>query len=177
EFAVLQAPNMPENAVGGLYLTENPLFIPEREGGIGYRIHHWDSAPEWQGVDTVDIEPFLFEGDVQLTGYGIGMGAIVLEWQLPDANPDLNYQWSVQPHDADGNKLGQADTTFWQGRHWCAGDRLLTWQWYDIPPETSELKVFLYQLGDAQGPRYINANVLDVMGNPANDHASFSIQE
>ena len=175
EFAVLQAPNMPDNAIDGLYLLENPIPVAERPGGNGYQIHHWEQAPEWQGVPITPIEPFHFEGDVLLTGYGIGMGAIVLEWQLPDANRDLNYQWSVQPYDTNGQKLGQSDTTFWQGRHWCAGDRLLTWQWYNIPADAVSLNVFLYQLGDAQGPRYINASVLDVTGNPANDHAEFAI--
>jgi len=176
EFAVLQAPNMPDNAIDGLYLTDNPIFVPERSGGNGYYIHQWDSAPEWSGVPITEIEPFWFEGDVLLTGYGIGMGAIVLEWQLPEANRDLNYQWSVQPYDENGQKLGQADTTFWQGRQWCAGDRLLTWQWYDIPENATSLNVFLYQLGDAQEARYINANVLDTMGNPMNDHAEFAIE-
>lgn len=177
EFAILETPHMPEDAVGGLYFTDNPIAIPERDGGNGYQVHHWETAPDWQGVPINPIEPFLFEGGVSLTGYGIGMGAIVLEWQLPDANRDLNYQWSVQPYDAEGQKLGQSDTTFWQGRHWCAGDKLLTWQWYDIPENTGSLNVFLYQLGDAQGPNYINANVLDIMGNPSNDHAEFEVEQ
>lgn len=177
EFVALETPSMPDNALDNLYLTDTPLTIAERAGGEGYKIHYWETAPQWQGVDITPIDPAVFEGNVQLTGYGIGAGAIVLEWQLPDANRDLNYQWSVQPYDADGNKLGQSDTTFWQGRHWCAGDRLLTWQWYTIPDTTQSLRVFLYQLGDASGPRYINANVLDAMGNPANDHASFIIEQ
>lgn len=176
EFAALEAPNIPENAVDGLYLTDNPIFVPERDGGKGYHIHHWESAPEWQGVEITAIDPQLFEGDVMLTGYGIGLGAIVLEWQLSDANRDLNYQWSVQPFGADGQKLGQADTTFWQGRHWCAGDRLLTWQWYEIPSDATSLQVFLYELGNAQTGRYINANVLDAMGNPQNDHAVIRLE-
>lgn len=176
EFAVLGTPHMPENAIDRLYLTDNPITIPERDGGNGYQVHQWETAPDWQGVSIIEIEPFRFEGNVSLTGYGIGMGAIVLEWQLPDANRDLNYQWSVQPYDADGQKLGQSDTIFWQGRHWCAGDRLLTWQWYDIPENTASVNVFLYQLGDAQGPYYVNANVLDIMGNPSNDHAKFEVE-
>lgn len=177
EFAVLQAPNMPENAVDGLYLTDNPILVPERDGGTGYAIHHWETAPIWEGVPINPIDPFWFEGDVLLTGYGIAEGVVVLEWQLPEANRDLNYQWSIQPFDADGNKLGQADTSFWQGRHWCANDRLLTWQWYDIPDDTVTLDVFLYQLGNAQEARYINASILDELGNPINDHAQINLNE
>ncbi|MGB7340346.1 MAG: hypothetical protein WBC91_15725 [Phototrophicaceae bacterium] len=177
EFAVIQAPNMPENAIDGLYLTDNPTYVPERDGGTGYQVHYWETAPQWQGVPITPITPSTFEGDVTLTGYGIGMGAVVLEWQLPAANFDLNYQWSIQPHDAEGQKIGQSDTVFWQGRHWCAGDRLLTWQWIDIPADTQSIKVYLYQLGDATEAQYINANVLDAMDNPANDHAEFAISD
>ncbi|GAB5491493.1 MAG: hypothetical protein Phog2KO_17080 [Phototrophicaceae bacterium] len=176
EFAVLQAPNMPENAIDGLYLTDNPIEIAEREGGNGYAIHHWETAPTWDGVPITAIDPVLFEGNVLLTGYGIGMGAIVLEWQLPEANPDLNYQWGVQFSDVEGQRLGQADTTFWQGRHWCANDRLLTWQWYDTPDNTASLDVYLYRLGTAQEQPFINANILDVMNNPMNDHAQIILE-
>lgn len=176
EFAVLQAPNMPDNAVDGLYLTDDPILVSERNGGNGYAIHKWENAPMWQGVPITTIDPIWFEGDVLLTGYGIDESVIVLEWQLPQANRGLNYQWSVQPFDADGNKLGQTDTTFWQGRHWCANDRLLTWQWYDIPDNSVSLDVFLYQLGNAQESRYINANILDELGNPLNDHAQINLE-
>ncbi|MGJ3238302.1 MAG: ArnT family glycosyltransferase [Anaerolineae bacterium] len=176
EFAVLQAPNMPENAIDGLYLTDDPITVPEREGSTGYAIHHWDEAPVWEGTPITTIDPFWFEGDVLLTGYGISDGVIVLEWQLPDGERGLDYQWSVQPHDSDGNKLGQSDTVFWHGRHWCARDRLLTWQWYELPADTQRLHVALYQLGDAQGPAYINANILDPQGNPISNHASFAIE-
>lgn len=176
-FAVLQAPNMPENALSGLYISENPLYFPEREGGIGYSVHDWQTAPEWQGTAITDIEPIRFSGDVLLTGYGLDEGVIVLQWQLPAANQQLDYQWSVQPHNANGEKLGQADTRFWQGRHWCEGDRLLTWQWYDAPDNTSALHVFLYELGGANEAAYINAPILDAMGNPASDHAVVEISD
>lgn len=175
-FAVLQAPNMPENALNGLYITENPLYFPEREGGIGYYVHDWQSAPAWNGTAITEIEPIRFAGDVYLTGYALDEGVTVLQWQLPATNPDLEYQWSVQPHNANGEKLGQADTRFWQGRHWCEGDRLLTWQWYDVPAETASLNVFLYELGGANEAAYINAPVLDAMGNPASDHAVIEIR-
>jgi hypothetical protein len=174
-FAALQAPNMPENAISALYLSENPLFFPERAGGEGYYIHDWQTAPQWQGAPINDIEPIRFAGDVLLTGYGLEEGVIVLQWQLPATNPELEYQWSVQPHNANGEKLGQADTRFWQGRHWCEGDRLLTWQWYNAPNDTTSLNVFLYELGSANEASYINAPVLDAMGNPANDHAEVTV--
>jgi hypothetical protein len=176
-FAVLQAPNMPENALSGLYMSENPLYFHEREGGIGYYVHDWQTAPEWQGTAITDIEPIRFSGDVLLTGYGLDEGVLVLQWQLPATNPELEYQWSVQPYNANGEKLGQADTRFWQGRHWCEGDRLLTWQWYDAPDNTAALHVFLYELGGANEAAYINAPVLDAMGNPASDHAVIEVSE
>jgi hypothetical protein len=174
-FAALQAPNMPEHALSGLYLSENQLYFPERDGGSGYYIHHWQTNPEWQGVAITEIEPIRFAGDVLLTGYGLDEGVTLLQWQLPAANPELEYQWSVQPHNANGEKLGQSDTRFWQGRHWCEGDRLLTWQWFDTPHETASLHVYLYELGGANEAAYLNAPVLDAMGNPANDHAVIEI--
>src|SRR5690606_25380424 len=159
--------NMPDNAVGSLYFNDTALHIPEREGGKGYTIYDWQTAPDWQGATINEIEPVQFQEDVWLTGYGIDEGVVVLEWQLPASNPNLDYQWSVQPHDADGNKLGQADTQFWQGRHWCAGDRLLTWQRLNVVDTVASLQVFLYRLGGANEATYINAPVLDAMGNPA----------
>lgn len=175
-FVALQAPNMPENAVDGLYLTDEPQFIPERSGGAGYALHHWESAPMWEGVEIMPVEPARFAGDVELTGYGIGMGAVVLEWALPEANDNLDYQWSMQPYNAAGEKIGQSDTTFWQGRHWCAGDRLLTWQWYDLPSETAEIRVILYALGNAQTGRYINAGVVDDAGAVVSDYARIVLE-
>lgn len=175
-FVALQAPNMPENAVDGLYLREDAEFVPERAGGNGYYIHRWQEAPTWEGVPITSLDPTRFAGDVYLTGYGSGSGAVVVEWALPEENTGLDYQWSIQPFNAEGEKIGQSDATFWHGRHWCAGDRLLTWQWYDLPAETAEIRVFLYELGTATTAQYINAPVLDANGNPINDHALLTIE-
>jgi hypothetical protein len=171
EFAALQAPNMPENGIGKLYFSDEAIHIAERPNGNGYMIYRWDNAPEWQGTAISAIDAAHFEGDVWLTGYGIDDSAIVLEWTLPATNPDLNYQYSIQAFNSNQEKIAQFDTQFWQGRHWCTGDRLLTWVWETLPPETAQIYVFLYRLGKANEPRYINANVLDEMGNPMNDHA------
>jgi hypothetical protein len=130
-----------------------------------------DSAPQWKGTEVTLIEPVRFAGNVELTGYHLSSNMILFEWQLPERTPGLDYQYGGHFYNAAGEKIGQRDTVFWHGRHWCTGDRLLTWIWGDVPAETTQLQVFLYELGDANQPRYINAPVIDETGNPIGDHA------
>ena len=176
EFAVLKTPVIPETMLDGLYTSTMPVVFPQREGAEPYTVYHHEAAPAWQGADITPIDPVRFEDDVTLTGYHVSEGLLLLEWSLPAAQPGLNYQYSGQLLNGTGKRLAQLDTTFWQGRHWCAGDRLLTWQFADVPAdEAVTLDVFLYRLGGANEPRYINANVLDSMNNPAGQRARINL--
>ncbi|MCA9915164.1 MAG: hypothetical protein KC496_17535, partial [Anaerolineae bacterium] len=177
EFAALQAPNMPEDGIGQLYLTDDPLVFPARSEEETYFVHQWEAAPRWNGLEPTAIEPARYEGDVLLTGYALDENLAMLEWQLPAPNPGLDYQYGVHFYDAEGNKLGQADTTFWHGRHWCAGDRLLTWMHVPVPPETAELHIFLYRLGNANEARYINAMVVNENGAVITDHTVIDLPD
>ncbi len=176
-FVALQAPNMPEDGIGKLYQVDDPLVFPARSEEETYIVHPQEGAPQWDGLDVTPVPPTRYEGDVQLTGYGADANRVLLEWQLPAPSPGLDYQYGVHFYDAEGNKLGQTDTTFWHGRHWCTGDRLLTWMHVEVPPQTTELRVFLYRLGNANEPRYINAMVLDEGGTPIRDHTVIELPE
>lgn len=175
-FSVLLTPDMPPQAVGGLYFGQDQITIPTRSERSAYRVAHFEQAPAWQGAAVTPVEPVRFEGDVQLTGAHLSTDLLLLEWKLPQRTPGLNYQYSAQFYDAGGNKIGQRDTLFWHGRHWCANDRLLTWMNVAVPAETATLQVFLYRLGAANEPPYINAQVLDPAGLPIGDHASVQIR-
>ena len=175
EFAALQAPNMPLEGIGTVYQNESVQHFPERPGGLGYTVYHWDNAPDWTGAEITPIEPVRFAGNVQLTGYHLADNLMLFEWRLPQRTPGLDYQYGGHFYNTAGEKIGQRDTTFWHGRHWCEGDRLLTWIWGDVPAETTQLQVFLYELGDANQARYINAPVIDAAGNPITDHATIDL--
>lgn len=167
EFAVLYTPDAPENAVDNRYLTDTPESIRTRRGGGEYVIHHFDSAPV-NPQNFQSITPVTFESGVQLTGYHIEDGQLYLEWMLPPAVPGLDYQYSGQLLNGDGERVAQADARFWHGRHWCADDKLLTWTPLDLPDEAQILRVSLYTLGSHEDEiQFFNANILDEMGNPA----------
>lgn len=175
-FAVLQAPNMPADGIGNLYLTDAPQVVRGRSDQEVYAVHHWDQAPSWNGAAITPIDPVRYEGDVRLTGYHLNDNQVLLEWQLPAAIPGRDYQYSAQFMSAAGEKIGQADQSFWQGRHWCAGDRLLTWQPIALPEDTAALHVIMYQLGDATTAPYVNASTLDADGNPTGERAIIDLR-
>lgn len=175
EFAALQAPNMPVDGIGNLYLTDSPQVTEGRSDWEVYQVHHWDEAPVWDGAEITSIEPVRFEGDVELTGYHLSENLVLLEWLLPDAIPDLNYQYSAQFMNAAGEKIGQSDQSFWQGRHWCAEDRLLTWMHIDLPENTEALHIIMYQLGDATTAAYVNASIINDAGEPIGERAMIDL--
>jgi hypothetical protein len=174
-FAALQAPNMPLDGIGTLYAHDDMQHFPERPGGLGYSVFRWDSAPEWTGAEITPIEPVRFAGNIQLTGYHLSENLMLFEWQLPQRTPGLDYQYGGHFYNVNGEKIGQRDTVFWHGRHWCEGDKLLTWIWGDVPADTAQLQVFLYALGDANEPLYINAPVIDETGQAIGDHATIDL--
>ncbi len=176
-FAVLVAPNAPENAVGNLYETTSPVFYPTRPGDGGYTVYAFESAPEWTETPIAPIAPATFDSGVQLTGYHTGEGRLYLEWMLPDTHKDLNYQYFAHFLNADGELIAQYDTPFWQGRHWCAGDRLITWTDVDSPGEATTLRVGLYTLGTGRTEgQYFSADVLDDLGNPAGQWVDITVK-
>ena len=91
---------------------------------------------------------------------------MILEWQLPARQVGADFQFSAQLYDEVGERIGQLDATFWHGRHWCAGDRLLTWGPIYTDAGATTLKVALYRLGSGKDAgRIANLDVLDAQGN------------
>lgn len=167
KFAVLYTPDATENPVDNLYLTDDPTVIEVRPGGGEYAIHHFDTAPEWH-TEIEPISPARFESGVQLAGYSLENSRLTLEWNLPEPVFGLDYQYSGQFLDENEERITQIDARFWHGRHWCAGDRLMTWKDAEIPSNAKTLRVSLYTLGTGINTgQFFNANVLDEMGNPA----------
>lgn len=176
-FAVLQAPDAPANSpILDIYATDDPQVFPVRPGGGDYRLYHWDSAPEWARAEISPIEPLTFDNGAQLVGYALSDDDVMLAWRLSDSQRGQDYQYTVQFEDASGQRVGQADRVFWHGRHWCAGDRLITWTSVPLSGAPRTLHVGLYQLGTADAP-YISANVLDAAGNPTGQLASIPLAD
>ncbi len=173
DFAVLVAPNAPENPVNNFYQNDTGVSFPERAGGDEYTLYRWQTAPTWAETITT-IEPVLFDNGVQLTGYILQPDKITLAWQLPNGKRGSNYQYSVQLFDENDTRIAQQDTVFWQGDHWCAGDTLLTWASLVVPDEAAILQVSLYQLmGNGQ---FVNTDVLDTAGNPVGQFVRIPIE-
>ncbi len=165
-FAVLYAPNAPAGAVADLYTTDAPERHPLRPGEGAYTIHRFAAAPQPPLPPLTPLDPApRYDNGARLTGYRLEAERLILEWRLP--GPVMGQRGDLQyfAHflDADGNALGQRDVSFWPGRYWCAGDRVLTWTAATPPAGTAILRVGLYLL---QGERYTNSNVLDEADNP-----------
>jgi 4-amino-4-deoxy-L-arabinose transferase-like glycosyltransferase len=166
-FAAVIAPNAPSGPITDVYRNESAAIFTTRAGGADYTLYQWEHAPLWTGSTIHAITPERFENNVRLSGYGLADDQVTLEWRLPARQVGADYQFSAQLFDARGERLSQLDASFWHGRHWCAGDRLLTWGPIDTAASTAILKVALYQLGAGKDAgRVVNLQVLDRLGNP-----------
>lgn len=162
-FAVLIAPNAPENPLNRLYQPANEQIFSLRPGEGVYRLNSLNSAPAWNGPALTAIESMTFGGGVQLTGYALEPDRLYLEWRLP-GHMDEDYHYFGHFLTAAGDKIGQRDDVLWPGRYGCAGDRLITWADADTPTDTAVLRVGLYTL---ENGGFANAPVLDSAGSPA----------
>ena len=175
-FSAVIAPDAPANPVNGLYLGDDPAVFKTRSGGENYVVYQWDAAPVWTGVPIEPIAPALFDNEVQLSGYRLADDMVILEWQLPGERVGRDYQFTAQLFDDAGNRVSQLDATFWHGRHWCSGDRLLTWGPLKTDSAATRLQVGMYILGAGKDQgRYFNANVLDALGNPDGQYADIRL--
>ena len=177
-FAVVIAPNAPSGTITDLYRNESPAFFATRDGGADYTMYQWGNAPSWSGATIHSIEPELFENGVRLIGYALADERVILEWLLPARQSGADYQFSAQLFDAHGERLIQLDATFWHGRHWCEGDRLLTWGPIDADARAEILKVALYQLvGEKHSDRFTNLNLVDSLGNPKGQSVDIPLEQ
>ena len=166
-FSVVIAPGTPAGFATEFYRNDSPEFFPTRRGGDDYVHYQWQEAPTWSGARIRPIEPERFANGLRLSGYGLEDESVILEWRLPAQQIGADYQFSAQLYDATGERVAQLDATFWHGRHWCDGDRLLTWGPIEMDAGATTLKVALYRLGAGKDePRISNLDVLDAQGNP-----------
>jgi hypothetical protein len=176
QFSVLVANQNLSSDLNALYSISNlqvfafrQPFPSQYDNGLyheGYTLYQHAIAPSWTQTPLVDIPTAVFDNGVQLTGYDIGHGMIVLRWSLTRSAPrGEDYQYSVQFFDGDNQRVGQDDRRFWQGMHWCMGDTLITYSPYDLTVNIREMRVGMYRLGEREG-EFLNANLLDSAGNP-----------
>jgi len=175
-FAAVIAPGAPSGLATDLYRHENAIDFPTRRGGEEYVLYQWPAAPKWPGAEIVPIEPGVFANGARLTGYGLDDKIVFLEWQLPARQVGADYQYSAQLYADDGERVGQLDARFWHGRHWCAGDRLLTWGPIGAYAGAVTLKVALYRLGMGKDAGQIsNLDLLDAQGNPKGQSVDIAV--
>lgn len=167
-FTVVIAPDAPLEPRDSLYAKADPEVFSTRAGERDYYVFDWLRAPDGPGPGIESIDPVLFSNGVQLTGFGLRGDEVFLEWRLPGPRVGMDYQYSVQLFDEEGARLEQWDSRFWHGRHWCAGDRLLTWGPLASDDAARTIKVAMYSLGSGKNKaQYVNSEVLDELGNPA----------
>lgn len=174
-FAAVIAPNAPDSPLADLYQHADAQGITTRQGENPYIVSLFDAAPAWSEAEIQPIEPVRFANNVSLTGYAITPERLYLEWSLPDAGA-VDYQYFAHLLAADGETLQQRDASFWSGRHWCAGDRLISWQPNDVT-DAATLRVGFYTLGSgAAAGQYFAVDVLDVAGNPAGNWTDIALR-
>jgi 4-amino-4-deoxy-L-arabinose transferase-like glycosyltransferase len=129
-----------------------------RPGEAPYILRAADT-PAWAS-DMTALEPVRYANGALLTGYAVRDGGVILAWTL-SGPADWDYQAFVHVLDADGAKLDQVDRSFWPGRYWRAGDRVVTWFEVSVPPDANVLYVGMYRI---EGATYHNAEVVDAQG-------------
>lgn len=169
-FAAVIAPNAPNNALNRLYRNETEQTFPTRSGS--YTVNTFDVAPEWSETRIVPTQA-QFANGVTLTGYALTDNRVYMQWALPEST-DTDYQYFLHLLDIHGNVIQQRDTSFWSGRHWCAGDRLISWQQVDTA-NAAAIRVGFYILGNDAG-EYFPVDVLDALGNPAGNWVDIAVE-
>ncbi|MCY3834218.1 MAG: hypothetical protein OXG85_14490 [Chloroflexi bacterium] len=175
-FAALMAPGAPQGRLTDLYRNESAKSFPTREGGREYTLYRWSAAPAWHDSSIHPIAPQRFANGIRLTGYRWQDDQIALEWLLPARQTGEDLQYSAQAYAADGTRLAQLDARFWHGRHWCEGDRLLTFGPLVQQESARSLTIALYKLRkgkEAEG--YINVELLDEMDRPTRQSVAIRI--
>jgi hypothetical protein len=155
-FAAIVTPSAGENAA--FYQHDAGERFAAR-GDEGYAVYRWERAPEWDAGETVSS---VFENGVRLIGYRVDGERLMLTWELA-GEQTIDYQYFVHFLDARGEVITQRDQPFWAGRHWCVGDRLVSWVMMPLDQGVN-LRIGFYVL-EREGT-YRAVDVLDMMGNP-----------
>lgn len=181
-FAVIIAPTAPD-ALRKHYSTSEDIVIPARNGEGEYHVAIFDDAITLSDDIAFTAAQQRFANDVILIGHAVSAGTVTLAFSLPDA-PDrtfygaLNheYQYFVHLLDGDGNRIGQADASFWSGRHWCAGDTLRLTIPMENATDAALLRFGFYRILDAEAGTTQALDILDSMGNPAGNWVDLPLE-
>lgn len=146
-FSLLRAPSATPYEFAHVYKSARQIVFPLREGEGSYVLDQIETPPVWDGPELTAITPATFDGGVTLSGYRFADGRLYLEWsvQQPGAH---DYQYFVHLLDSRGERIAQHDSSYYPGRYWCAGDRIITFIALTPPPETATLRVGMYRFED-----------------------------
>ncbi len=153
DFAVVAAPDAPENLASSLYGVKTPSFVVNDYAT--FAVEPMNPPPMTQPVGA------RFGNGAQWLGYTIASDQVELLWYLPEARRDDDHYF-IHLLDTDGERIAQYDAPFLAGRYGCAGDHVLTRAALAIPAQAVTLRVGMYAL---QGDRFVNADALDSAGN------------
>lgn len=175
-YAVIHTPTSSAR-IRRLYTSEDSTTIPARLGEGEYVVTiHTGSSPTGQPSTW-------FSNGVGLLDWEISDRRVTLQFQLQDATDrtfygglNHDYQYFIHLLDADGNRIGQRDASFWPGRHWCANDQLSMWADIDGAADAATLRFGFYTLLDADAGTTQAVDILDVAGNAAGNWIDIPLQ-
>lgn len=159
-FSVLVAPNGQDIDLPA-YVLQVGVPYPTNADGEEYRLYPLASADPARMPDWTETTA-RFANETALTGYTLEDGVVRLRWQTPDGR-DAQYQYFVHLLDADGERIGQYDGPFLDGRMWCDTSTVVTRQPLDNVDTAATLRVGMYRLVNGG---FVNADLLDGDGNP-----------
>ncbi|MCC6802199.1 MAG: glycosyltransferase family 39 protein [Anaerolineae bacterium] len=162
-FSLLRAPGATPYEFADLYHSAEHLVFPLREGEGSYTLDRIDTPPTWNGPDITPIQPAPFDSGATLGGYRFANGRLYLDWSLA-GHGTQDYQYFVHLLDVDGNRIAQHDASFYSGKYWCPGDRIITFIAFDRPPEAVTLRVGMYRL---ESGNIVGSNAYDQAGSAA----------
>ncbi len=150
-FSLLRAPNATPYEFADMYHSAQQIRFPLREGEGGYVLDQIETPPVWTGPELMPIQPASFDNGAVLKGYRFTGGRLYLDWSLTRQGvPD--YKYFVHLLNANGDKLIQHDPSFYPGKSWCTGDRIITFIPLIPPQGTVTLRIGMY--------RYVNGKII-----------------
>ena len=162
-FSLLRAPNATPYEFANLYQSAEQIVFPLREGEGSYTLDQIETPPQWVEPELLPISPIRFDNSIVLNGYRFSSGRIYLDWALSQQGTQ-DYKYFIHVLDDNGERIAQRDPSFYAGKYWCAGDRIVTWTEMELPPAAATLRIGMYRFEDAN---IIGSNTIDDAGNAA----------
>lgn len=160
-FSLLRAPNATPHEFTNLYQSSEEIVFPLREGEGSYTLDQIEIQPQWDEPELIPSPPIHFDNSVILNGYRFSNGRLYLDWALTQQGTQ-DYKYFIHLLDENGERIAQRDPSFYAGKYWCAGDRIVTWAEMELPPATTTLRIGMYRY---EGGNIFGSNVIDEAGN------------